>query len=405
MDILVITDRFPRLSQTFVINHVADLIDAGHDVRVISRRTEREEKVHPRFFEYDMERLVWYYDLSPNRFKRIAQIPTDAWKSERGLSSLKDLNPFRYGPGVLTLQTFFRDKDLPKRNFDLIHCHYGTVAWACLPLRDYYKAPLVTTFHGSFQKRFYSIGRLIYHHLFTRGDAFIANSEFTKRRIEQIGCASDKIEVIPFRPPDRERKRTREILSEKPVSVLSVARLDEPKGLQYAIQAIRILLDQGYDVRYRIAGDGPYRGALERLIAHQGLGEHVELLGWKDQAEIDQFYSESDIFILPSIVGRDGAQETQGIVILEAHQFGLATIGSDVGGIPEQVDGGKAGQVFRAGHPADLAEKIRRYIDEPDFAREMVAAAQRLLDGKYNKQGLEKQLLLLYDKVLSQSTF
>jgi len=196
MKILVITHQFPKLSETFIINHISALIDIGHKVQILASKTPLEEKVHPSVKKYKLLEKTWYFNLPKNYFSRWISFPRIILRAQNSLDLLKSINPIKFGLGIITLQSLFRNRNLPKLNFDIIHCHFGHIAASCLSLRRMYNAPLMTSFHGYELARFSKLGRIFFWHLFRYGDGFIANSEYTRKRLEDIGCPSDKIEKI-----------------------------------------------------------------------------------------------------------------------------------------------------------------------------------------------------------------
>lgn len=74
--------------------------------------------------------------------------------------------------------------------------------------------------------------------------------------------------------------------------------------------------------------------------------------------ELKEKYKEADIFILPSTI------EGFGMVFLEAMNYGLPVIGSNVGGIPEIIDDGKNGFLVDPENPKEIAEKIRIIFED-----------------------------------------
>lgn len=102
-----------------------------------------------------------------------------------------------------------------------------------------------------------------------------------------------------------------------------VARLSHEKGVDIALRALAATPDLALD----ICGDGPERGALERLAAALGVGDRVRFLGWRDN--VGAVMSSWAALILPS--------RTEGfpLVLLEAAWSGTPVIATRVGGVPD----------------------------------------------------------------------
>ncbi len=400
MKILVITDTFPKLSETFIINHITALIERGHDVQILARRTPEEAKVHPSVSKYGLLKKTRYFELPKSYLTRFLNSPKSILRAPNSSDVLRCLNPLRYGSGVFSLQALYRCKVLPKQHFDLIHCHYGTIARTCLSLKDTYNAPLITSFHGCSFERVGKWGRFQYLHLFRYGDGFVANSDYTRKCLEAMGCPSEKIEKIPVIALEKGAHNHRKILDSTVVSILTVSRLDKAKGIQFCIRAVKNLKLKGYNLRYVIVGEGPYRKCLEKIVMELGLNNFICFTGWLDQSEVYKYYEEADIFILPSVKSKNGWVETQGLVIQEAQQHGLAVIGSKIGGIPEGLNWGKAGLLFEPGNVADLVAKLKSLLEVPEYARSLAQAGNTYFIKNYTKNVLMDRLNSFYLRLL-----
>jgi phosphatidylinositol alpha-1,6-mannosyltransferase len=167
----------------------------------------------------------------------------------------------------------------------------------------------------------------------------IPNSRNAERiLIEEWGIAADRIRLLHpgvdtgrFMPaaPDRSL-RAAVGWGERPV-VLTVGRLQFRKGHDQMIQALATIREAIPDMLYAIAGDGEERAALEDLVDHEGLGDHVQFLREVDDNRLVQCYQQWDLFALPNRqVGRD--IEGFGMVLLEAQACGKPVIAGASGG-------------------------------------------------------------------------
>jgi glycosyltransferase involved in cell wall biosynthesis len=122
-----------------------------------------------------------------------------------------------------------------------------------------------------------------------------------------------------------------------------------------------------------------------------------------DQEEVYSQYRNSDIFVLPSIKGRNGWIESQGIVIQEAQLHGLAVVGSSIGGIPEGLNYGKAGLLFKTASETDLALQLQRLLDNPVFARNIATEGMLYCKTKYSKGVAMESIEVLYKSLIDGS--
>jgi glycosyltransferase involved in cell wall biosynthesis len=134
--------------------------------------------------------------------------------------------------------------------------------------------------------------------------------------------------------------------SQRPAQLLCVARLEEYKGIQLVIEALRKLPN----AELTVVGDGSYRPRLEALAAEIP-ESRVRFAGY--QPDPSAFYSEADIFIMPSL-GPEGSS----LGALEAMAYSLPCVLSDLPVYKELTERGKAALHFQRGDWADLRDKL-----------------------------------------------
>jgi colanic acid/amylovoran biosynthesis glycosyltransferase len=398
MKIAIVTGLFPLLSESFVLNHVTGLIEDDHDVTIFSNGIPAG-KLHPDFGRYNLTARMAQPSI-PSLAQRWTRAPGTAWRL--GLrQTLACLSPLRNGFGAFSLKGLYTIRDIARGDFDLIHCHFGQNGLAMLGVREMTQTPVVTSFHGGDLRLFGAFGGIIYRQLFRRGDAFVANTRYTGRCLERLGCPHERIACIPTILNDVAEPRQVDILSADPVRLITVARLEAIKGIQYGLHAVRVLLDRGYRVQYTIVGDGRCRAALQRLVRELAIEPQVTFTGWLDHVEVYREYAASDVLILPSIRATPrSVEETQGMVIQEAQLHGLAVVASRVGGVPEGVDGGQVGLLFEPADASDLARQLARLLDDRAFTRRIAAAGRAYCLAHYSKRAVIGRLIDLYRTLL-----
>ncbi len=170
------------------------------------------------------------------------------------------------------------------------------------------------------------------------------------------------------------------------IRLLSVGRLSATKGFHVAVDACRILRDRGLAFRYRIIGGGREHEPLDSLIRRFGLEGSVTLLPPCAQADLVPQYQWADLFLVPSIVGRDGERDGLPNVVLEAMASGRTVIGSDAVGIPEAVLPDRTGQLVPPGDPVALADAIEKLARFPEERRRLAEGARRLVEERYARE-------------------
>jgi colanic acid/amylovoran biosynthesis glycosyltransferase len=165
--------------------------------------------------------------------------------------------------------------------------------------------------------------------------------------------------------------------------LLTVARLHWKKGLEYTLEALAILHNQGIDFDFKIAGDGSEFERLKFAAYQLGILDKVEFLGKVPHDAIATLMRESDYYMQYSI------QEGFCNAVLEAQAAGLLCVVSDAEGLPENVLHSQTGWVVPKRNPQALAEKLLQVFSLPIKEKEQIRlrAIARVRD-EFN---LEKQ--------------
>jgi glycosyltransferase involved in cell wall biosynthesis len=227
---------------------------------------------------------------------------------------------------VLFAASTFR---LLTRKFDVIEADHMPYL-QLLPLRvvAWVKhVPLVITWHevwGADGWRKY-IGRLGFVAAFIERvcvrlpDFIVAVSAGTAEKLVALGAKSDRVVVVP-NPLDLDQLLGTVAQIAGP-ELLFVGRLIGHKQADIAIEAARILLDRGYDVRLGIVGVGPEEDRLRSLAATLGLGTNVIFYGaLESQSEVWSLIQGGRVLLAPSI------REGFGLVVAESLALGTPAV-------------------------------------------------------------------------------
>lgn len=168
----------------------------------------------------------------------------------------------------------------------------------------------------------------------------------------------------------------------KPIKVFSCGRLTETKGHQDLMQAMRLLLDQGVDVRLEIAGEDDvggsgYRRVLEKQLKDLHLRDHVKLLGAISAEIVRDKLMESHIFALAAW------QEPLGMAYMEAMACGVPTIGTEAGGVTELIVDGVSGRLVPPRNPRMMAQSIRDLASDPEAAMRLSRGGRARVEAQF----------------------
>lgn len=233
---------------------------------------------------------------------------------------------------------------------------------------------------------------------FTQASLVHCVSEDIKCEAEKYGLAPSKARVIrpavdpEFFKPVPYRKEVGNL------QIVSVGNLVWVKGYEYALLAIRHLLDQGISLNYHIIGDGSAYQQILYTIYDLCLEKSVTLHGRKTPSEVQEILLHSDVFLLSSL--------SEGIsnAVLEAMACGLPVVTTDCGGMREVVTDGREGFVVPVREPEQMATKLATLAHDLELRRAMGAAArQRIVQDFSLAQQIEQFCLLFKQAVESHS--
>lgn len=215
-------------------------------------------------------------------------------------------------------------------------------------------------------------------------DSVLANSGAGREWLLAQGIKEEKIDVIrngiavqaPTRwVRDGRIRKELGIPADMPVCAC-IGRAVSGKGIDFYLQAARILADQGRDMRFLVIGaissERNYRSEMEILARELRLDDRVIFMG--ERKDVADILREIDMVVHPSL--------TEGLsnVILEAMGTGLPVVATRVGGNPELVQHGRTGLLIPPENAGEIAAAITRLVDDSEMGRAFGAAGrQRIL--------------------------
>ncbi|MGF1672740.1 MAG: glycosyltransferase, partial [Rivularia sp. (in: cyanobacteria)] len=290
MKIAFIVDKFPVLSETFVINQITGLIDRGHQVHIYGRQTD-DSKLHPDVEKYKLiEHTRYLPEIPQNYLWRLLNVIYLLTKnfSQAPLVLLRSLNIFKYGKRAASLRLFY--SILPFLNapeYDIIHCQFGRQAvckfgpytYEGIVLRDIgaVKGKLLTTFRGyDISWYVHQYGEKVYDELFEKGDFFYTNCDFFRQRAIQLGCDENKI-IVHGSGIDCSRFKFKARYPDDSglIRIATTGRLIEKKGIEYAIRAMAEVVKVYPNVEFNIIGDGELKEYFVKIIQELNIADKV----------------------------------------------------------------------------------------------------------------------------------
>ncbi len=364
LDVVLLTDRFPELSQTFVAEEARALQRAGHRVRIVAARPgERPEPalaegldVHHTCDETPTERIAAMARLALRRPRAVLRDLRDRrrWQRDETVPPLRNLAP-----------TALRLEGAPHAR---LHVHFAAGA-ALDALRI---ARLLDDRPWSLTAHAYEIWatpmnlaeKLRAASVVTTGCAYNAD-HLAKLR------GGDVHEIVMGVDLDAFARRTPHPNGR---TVVAVGRLVEKKGFADLVDAAAIAREAIRSVV--IAGDGPLRPELERRVRDHGLGGVVELAGALSPAAVRDLLERADLLAMPCVVATDGDRDSMPVVVKEALAMEVPVVATNEVGLPEIVTSDH-GRLVPPRDPHALANAIEEILELPPDERAAMGRAGR----------------------------
>jgi glycosyltransferase involved in cell wall biosynthesis len=241
---------------------------------------------------------------------------------------------------------------LRERGVDHIHAHHGYFgSWIAMVAARLLAVSFSLTLHGSdlLTDGVY-LDTKLKHCQFC-----VTISEYNRRYILQHFPAIDRGKIMVSRlgvdPPESVESSPNSDRAHT-LTLLAVGRLHAVKDHAFLIRACARLRDHGVNFECRIAGEGPERERLERLIKKSRLQDRIKLLGHVAREQMDSLYRSANVVVLTS------RSEGIPLVLMEAMSRGRIVLAPAITGIPELVIAGKTGFLYAPGVVKDFVEKI-----------------------------------------------
>jgi colanic acid/amylovoran biosynthesis glycosyltransferase len=387
MRIAVFAYEFPAVSETFVLNQVTGLLDAGHDVSVFAQGPRSDGLVHDDFHRFGLQSRTHYPTIPDRLARRAAKGPAlmATMLAQHPGRLLNCLNMWRYGRFSLSGRLLFWAHLLrDEAPFDAILAHFGPVGELAVQLRDAgaIDGPIATVMHGVDVSVHSNTDSTAYDRLFQAGDLFLPISDHWRNKLGRLGCPADKTQVHHMGvDTQRYRFKSRSPANGNPLQLLTVGRLVEKKGIADALTAVAMAVGRGLDIEFTIIGGGPLHDELVQLRDRLGLESSVYFAGWRSQEEIVCAMEEADILLAPSVTTDMGDQEGIPVTIMEAMASGMIVLSTWHSGIPELVEDGVTGLLIDEGDTVALANALVRLSAESgdEWAQFSIKAREKVV--------------------------
>ncbi len=377
--IAYVVKRYPRYSETFIVNEILAHEQAGLDIEIFALRPPADTH-----FQDRISRVRAPVTYLPHTSVR-AQAMWSNMKSAAGeLDGLwQHLHQAEHDSYMEVHQAVCLAREIKRRGITHLHAHFATSATAVARLAGLMgQVPYTLTAHA----------KDIFHESVDPDDlnrkladaaAVVTvsdyNLDFLGRNYPDAGGHVHRI----YNGLDLDDFRYESPAQRQP-TIVAVGRLIPKKGFGTLVEACNILKQRGVPFRCDILGNGELEPELATAIAEKELTESVHLVGPRPQAEVIERVQSASVFAAPCVVGEDGNRDGLPTVLLEAMALGTPCVSTDVTGIPEVIRDRETGRMVAQFDATSLASAMAELLDDPQQRVQLARRARQLIERDFD---------------------
>ena len=408
-----ILKRYPRLSETFILNEIRALERLGVPLHIFSLLPPEPGLVHPAVSEVQApvvylprSWLLKIWTVLVAHFHLIGRRPQNYMKAivQTGVWSVRIRRPFE------TWKQFMRAGAIANECHRLgirhLHAHFvntpSVVAQLVSTMSD-----ISFSFTAHAKDLYLTPARVVNKQLAQAAFAVTCTGYNREYMCGLIGQeAHPRIHLIyhgidPSEFSSSDKNITNNNTAAEPL-ILSVGRLVPKKGFSDIILACASLRARGIAFRCLIVGAGPLRGTLEALVSQHNLEGQIIFTGAMAHDRLITLFQEANVFALASRITEDGDRDGIPNVLTEAMASSVPVVTTAVSGIPELVEHERTGLLVAPEDPEALADAIGRVLQEPLFAKQLAHAASHRLHTEFDCWQTAQTLAHLFAETTNQ---
>lgn len=271
---------------------------------------------------------------------------------------------------------------------DIVHCHMMTGVLLARAIRLTTNYSLVAHVHNVHQRSSILMGI---------ADRVIAVSEAVRADMRNQGVAARKLRVVRNGTLGSFRMADPETVAPKPLlqpAIVTVGGLNHRKGIAELIKAFEHVCTRVSACHLYLVGGGPNK---DEFVAQANASPFAAQIHFEDfQPNPIPYMKAAAVFVLAS------RRESFGLVLTEARQCGCAIVSTNVDGIPEALDGGRAGLLVPPQNPDALAGAIVRLLEDPAESAQLRLRAGENLE-KFRVERVAAEVTEIYRELLGRA--
>ncbi|MFP4057217.1 MAG: glycosyltransferase family 4 protein [Candidatus Brocadiia bacterium] len=229
-----------------------------------------------------------------------------------------------------------------------------------------------------------------------RGSIVAVSEELREELVNRGRVPKSVVGVVPMgiAVEDYERYCEDEGTNRVPV-VGTVGPLTRERGGEYFVRAAKKLLERGYEAQFLIAGNGPERERLRRLVRRLNIEKWVTMA--HEFSDYRRMIAVCDVCVIPSL--REGLS----LNAIEAMACRKPVVATGMGAAYDVIRDGETGLLAPIADPEAIADKVALLMDDAELARRMVDTAYRRVRERYSLEYSVRQLIDFYSRCLART--
>ncbi len=389
--------RYPRYSETFIVNEILAHEAAGLEVEIFALRPPNDQH-----FQDAISRVRARVNYLPSEGLKASDLWAEIEQTSEVLPGLWTALKVARGEDVCDLYQAVRlAREVKLKGIDHLHAHFATVATSVARLAARF-AQLPYTFTAHAKDIFHhSVQPAEMRRKLKEAAAVLTVSDFNRAYLQRTyGPAAARVERI-YNGLELERFPYQAPL-ERPSRIVAVGRLVEKKGFADLIEACAILASRDCRFECHIIGVGPLESQLQAQIERAGLQAQVQLLGPRPQREVIDEVQSAAVLVAPCVVASDEDRDGLPTVLLEAMALGTPCISTDVTGIPEVIRDGETGLLVPQRNPLALSTAIVQMLSQPAHRAKLAEQARRLIETHFDSHRNAAQLRAIFQQAAGE---
>jgi colanic acid/amylovoran biosynthesis glycosyltransferase len=376
----VVPSRFPKLSETFILDELVALERHGVEVVPMPLHLQHPHHRHPdadRFVRISRADPLWSRAVLTHQLHWLRHHPRAYLEAWAGALRGTVRSPGFFARALLVVPLAARIAvDAERARATHLHAHYAThPALACWVASRLTGLPWSMTVHA----HDITVDTTMLAEKARDAAFVVAISERNAQIVRAAGGPGTVVHVIHC-GVDLTRLTPRPAAARSPRDpfvVTCVASLEPYKGHEHLLRAVALLAGSGVDVRLQLVGAGDRERALRGLTRSLAVEDRVRFLGPLDRDAVAGVLLGSHAFALASIVTRAGKTEGIPVALMEAMALELPVVATRVGSVDELVRDGQDGLLVPPADPVALADALRRLAERPALAAQLGQAGRR----------------------------